>query len=140
MGAIDDMTRNKVINMSPLVGKYDEPEDPESAAEIITQKVETAAAEKEAAKEAEIAEKQRIAAEKAEEKAAKERAKLVEKERIAAEKERIRREKENATVRTKTKSSSKKTAADRFIGNVLGSAGSAIGRKITNKILKDIFK
>ena len=130
MGAIDDMTRNKVINMSPLVGKYDEPEDPESAA----------AAEKEAAKEAEIAEKQRIAAEKAEEKAAKERAKLAEKERIAAEKERIRREKENAAVRTKTKSSSKKSAADRFIGNVLGSAGSAIGRKITNKILKDIFK
>lgn len=140
MGAIDDMTRNKIINMSTLIGKYDEPEDPESAAEIITQKVETAAAEKEAAKEAEIAEKQRIAAEKAEEKAAKERAKLAEKERVAAEKERIRREKENAAARNRTKSSSKKSATDRFIGNVLGSAGSAIGRKITNKILKDIFK
>lgn len=140
MGAIDDMMRNKVINMSPLVGKYDEPEDPESAAEIITQISETKAAEAQAAKEAEIAEKQRIAAEKAEEKAAKERAKLAEKERIAAEKERIRREKENATVRTKSKSSSKKSAADRFLGNVIGSAGSAIGRKITNKILKDIFK
>ena len=140
MGAIDDMTRNKVINMSPLVGKYDEPEDPESAAEIINQISETKAAEAQAAKEAEIAEKQRIAAEKAEEKAARERAKLAEKERIAAEKERIRREKENATVRTKTKSSSKKSAADRFLGNVIGSAGSAIGRKITNKILKDIFK
>ena len=125
--------------MSPLVGRYDEAEDPESAAEIISQKAETAAAEKEAAKEAEIAEKQRIAAEKAEEKATKERAKLAEKERIAAEKERIRREKEDAAVRTKPKSSSKKSATDRFIGNVLGSAGSAIGRKITNKILKDIF-
>jgi len=137
MGAIDDMSRNKLINMSPLCGKYDDAEDPESAAEIIQQKVETAAAEKEAAREAEIAEKQRIAAEKAEEKAAKERIKLAEKERAAAEKERAQREK--ATSARNTKSSSK-TLTDRFLGNVVGSIGSAAGRKITNKILKDLFK
>jgi hypothetical protein len=137
MGAIDDMSRNKLINISPLCGKYDEVEDPESAAEIIQQKVETAAAEKEAAREAEIAEKQRIAAEKAEEKAAKERIKLAEKERAAAEKERSQRER--ATSARNAKSSSK-TLTDRFLGNVVGSIGSAAGRKITNKILKDLFK
>ena len=138
MGAIDDMTRNKVINMSALIGKYDEAEDPESASEIISQRAETKAAEAQAEKEALLAEKARKEAEKAEEKAEKERLKLAEKEKVAAERERIRREKEAAQA-TKAKSS-KKSTADRFLGNVLGSAGSAIGRNITNKILKDLFK
>ena len=128
MGAIDDITRNKVINMSPLCGKYDEEQDPESAAEIIQQKAETKAAEEQARLEEEAAEKQRIAADKAAEKAAEklanERAKQAEKERIAAEKAKAKQ----------------KSSADRFLGNVLGSAGSAIGRNITNKIFKDIFK
>lgn len=135
MGAIDDMTRNKVINMSPLSGKYDEAEDPESASEIITQKAETKAAEAQAAKEAELAEKAAKEAERAEEKAAKERAKLAEKERIAAERERARQEKEAAQAKAK-----QKKLTDRFLGNVVGSIGSATGRKITNKILKDLFK
>jgi len=135
MGAIDEMTRNKVINMSPLAGKYDEAEDPESAAEIITQKAETKAAEEKAVKEAELAEKAAKEAQKAEEKAAKERAKLAEKERVAAEREQARREKEAAQARAK-----QKKLADRFLGNVVGSIGSATGRKITNKILKDLFK
>jgi DNA helicase HerA-like ATPase len=56
MGAIDDLSRNKVINMSSLAGKYDEVEDPESAAEIIAQKAETKAAEELAEKEQKIAE------------------------------------------------------------------------------------
>ena len=41
MGAIDGITRNKVINASPLCGKYDEAIDPESAAEVIQQKADT---------------------------------------------------------------------------------------------------
>ncbi len=152
MGAIDAMTRNKVINSSPFCGKYDEALDPESAAEVIQQKADTEAAEKQAKLEADAAEKQRIEAEKAAEKAANEQAKLAEKERIAAQKaaekaeaERIKAEEkrraqaEREASRAKTNSRSRSNA-DRFLGNVLGSAGSAIGRKITNKLLKDIFK
>ena len=64
------------------------------------------------------------------EKAEAERVKAEEKRRVQAERE-----------ASKAKTSSKaKSGTDRFLGNILGSAGSAIGRKITNKILKDIFK
>ncbi|MBQ2672447.1 DUF853 family protein [Candidatus Saccharibacteria bacterium] len=128
MGAIDDITRMKIINNSPLSGKYDEVVDSESAAEIITQKAETKKAELEAEEQAKLAEKQQKEAERAAERAAKEQAKLEKAEQAAA------------------KSSAKKTAAktkslgDRFLGNVIGSLGSGIGRKISNKILKDLFK
>lgn len=135
MGAIDDLSRNKVINMSPLAGKYDEAENPESAAEIIAQKAETKAAEELAEKEQKIAEKAAKDAEIAEEKAAKERARLAEKEQKAYEREQTKREKEQKAASTK-----QKKLADRFLGNVIGSIGSAAGRKISNKIFKDLFK
>ena len=38
MGSIDDMTRNKIINNSPLLGKYDEAIDANSAHEKVTEK------------------------------------------------------------------------------------------------------
>ena len=75
-----------------------------------------------------MAEKERIAAQKALEKAEAERIKAEEKRRAQAEREANKTKKQ---VKSKT---------DRFLGNVIGSAGSAIGRKITDKILKDIFK
>ena len=150
MGAIDSLTRNKIINASPLVGKYDEALDPESAAEIIQQKTDTEAAEASARLEAEAAEKQQIAAEKAAEKAASEQAKLAEKERIAAQKalekaeaarikaeEKRRLQAEREAIKAKERS---QKTRDRLLGNILGSAGSTIGRKITDKIFKDIFK
>ena len=150
MGAIDGITRNKVINASPLCGKYDEALDPESAAEIIQQKADTKAAETAAAEEAEIARKQQEMADKAAEKAANEQAKLAEKERIAAQKaiekaeaqrikdeEKRRAQAEREAIKAKEKS---QKARDRLLGNILGSAGSTIGRKITDKIFKDIFK
>ena len=56
------------------------------------------------------------------------RIKAEEKRRLQAEREAI-----------KAKERSQKTR-DRLLGNILGSAGSTIGRKITNKIFKDIFK
>lgn len=150
MGAIDAITRNKVINASPLVGKYDEVLDTESAAEIIQQKADTKAAEAAATAEAEAAEKQRIAAEKAAEKAADEQAKLAEKERIAAQKaaekaeaERIKAEEKRRAQAEKEAEKAKQRAQktkDRLIGNIAGSVGSTIGRKITDKIFKDIFK
>ena len=128
MGAIDGMTRNKIINNSPLCGKYDEAENPESAAEIIEQKAETKAAEEKAREEAALAAKQQAEANKAAAKAADEQAKLAEKERKAAERA------------ASTAKSKQKTLGDRFLGNVVGSLGSTVGRKITNKILKDLFK
>lgn len=150
MGAIDGITRNKVINMSPLAGKYDEALDPESAAEIIQQKADTLAAEAVAKEEAEAAQKQQEMAEKAAEKAANEQAKLAEKEFKAAQKaaekaeaERIRAEEKRRLQAEREALKAKqevKKKADRFFGNVIGSAGSAIGRKITNKLFKDIFK
>lgn len=135
MGAIDDMTRNKIINQSALAGKYDEAEDPESAFEIIEQRMETKLAEQKAVKEAELAEKAAKEAEKAEEKAAKERVKLAEKERVAAEREQAKREKEAAQAKAK-----QRKLADRIIGNVAGSAASTVGRKLTDKLLKGLFK
>ena len=150
MGAIDAITRNKVINASPLAGKYDEALDPESAAEIIQQKADTLAAEVAAKEEAEIARKQQEMADKAAEKAANEQAKLAEKELKAAQKaaekaeadrikaeERRRVQAEREAQKAKEKS---QKAKDRLLGNILGSAGSTIGRKITDKIFKDIFK
>lgn len=82
MGTIDDITRNKVINSSTLIGKYDEAIERDSAFEeldkLIKAQVEAEEAEKRAieeAKEAEKAlkeaEKERIAKEKLEEKAKK---------------------------------------------------------------------
>ncbi|MBQ8156288.1 DUF853 family protein [Candidatus Saccharibacteria bacterium] len=146
MGAIDGVTRNKIINASPLVGKYDEPENPESAAEIIQQKADTKAAETAAAEEAKIAQKQQEMADRAAEKAANEQAKLAEKERIAAEKAAAKAESDRIKAEEKRRAQAERDAkkvkskADRFLGNVIGSAGSAIGRKITDKILKDLFK
>ena len=150
MGAIDGITRNKVINASPLIGKYDEVVDAESAAEIIQQKADTKVAEADAQAEAEAAEKQQIAADKAAEKAANEQAKLAEKERIAAEKaaakaeaDRIKAEEKRrveAEKEAKKAKEKKKKMADRLLGNVVGSVGTTLGRKITNKIFKDIFK
>ena len=150
MGAIDAITRNKIINASPFCGKYDEILDPESAAEIIQQKADTKAAETAAREEAEAAEKQQIAANKAAEKAANEQAKLAEKERIAAQKaaekaeaDRIKaEEKRRLEAEREAKKAKEKVqkTKERLLGNILGSAGSTIGRKITDKILKDIFK
>ncbi len=150
MGAIDSVSRNKVINSSPICGKYDEAIDVESAAEILQQKAETRAAEEQAKTEAEAAEKQRLAAEKAAEKAADEQAKLAEKERIAAEKaaekaeaERIKAEERRRIAAEKEAKKAKEKvqkAKDRLIGNIAGSVGSTLGRKITDKIFKDIFK
>ncbi|MBQ1298513.1 DUF853 family protein [Candidatus Saccharibacteria bacterium] len=150
MGAIDGITRNKIINSSPLCGKYDEVIDSESAAEIIQQKADTRLAEESARAEAELAEKQKVLAEKAAEKAANEQAKLAEKERIAAEKaaekaEAVRvkaEEKRRLEAEREAKKAKEKTKkmTDRFLGNIIGSVGSSVGRKISSKIFKDLFK
>ena len=68
LGTIDDITRNKIINSSSIVGKYDSDSDNESAYEVINQINE----EKEKIKQEEIQKKEEQLKEKEEEKKRKE--------------------------------------------------------------------
>ena len=90
IGVIDDLTRNKIINNSPLCGKYDEDVDNESAHDIITKKNE----EKAAIKAEEEAKKAEVAAKKEQEKIEKEEAKKKAEEERAKAKEDREKEKE----------------------------------------------
>ena len=76
MGTIDDISRNKIINSSTLIGKYDEPVERDSAYEelnsLITQKLEEEEElrqlklqEKEEEKQRKLEEKEKKEAEKA---------------------------------------------------------------------------
>ena len=82
IGVIDDMTRNRIINNSPLCGKYDEDLDDESAFEKISKKNEEKAEEE-----------AKIKAEKEQAKADKEAAKKLAEEEKA--KRKAEREKKN---------------------------------------------
>ncbi|MBQ3474821.1 MAG: DUF853 family protein [Bacilli bacterium] len=114
IGVIDDFTRNKFINNSPLCGKYDEDVDNESAHEVISKKNEERAAKK-AEEDAKIAE----------EKAKKEEAKIkAEEEKQKAKEE---REKKNSPQYKLGKKVVNKTT-DKLLNRVL------------NKIFKGIFK
>ncbi len=117
MGAIDDISRAKIINSSTLVGKYDEVIDNESAYEILTQK------EEDKAKLIEE-EKQKAIEEKEAEKKKKEEEKEAEKKKKEEEKEKQR------------KSKKMERLGDRLVGN----AASTVERKILNSVLKNIFK
>ena len=64
IGVIDAMTRNRIINNSPLCGKYDEDIDDESAFEKITKKNEERDKEREALEQAKLEEKQKKEEEK----------------------------------------------------------------------------
>lgn len=135
MGTINDMVRMKVINNSPLCGKYDEAIDAESAHEVITKKTEDKKAEEAAKAEAAAAEKQAAIEAKAEEK----RLATEEKQKLA-----IQREQEKIAARKKAEEEKKKQKfekkvdkyADRFIGNIIGKAGSKVG----NSLFKNLFK
>ena len=82
IGVIDDMTRNRIINNSPICGKYDEDLDDESAYEKISKKNEEKAEEE-----------AKIKAEKEQAKADKEAAKKLAEEEKA--KRKAEREKKN---------------------------------------------
>ncbi len=154
MGVIDDMARQRIINNSPLVGKYDEEVDPESAYETITeQKV----------KEGEIS--QQVAQQSAVTQAQVEQnmAQAAPQQPVQANngfdpskypqyqngqmQPIYQQPVQQATQSTKaTKKAEDKTAkkiekyADRAVGNVIGSASSAVGRSLMNKIIKGLFK
>lgn len=117
MGAIDDISRSKIINNSPLLGKYDDAIDNESAYELLSQKEENKARELEE-------EKQRIIEEKEAERKKKEEEKEAERKKKEEEKEKTR------------KSKKMERLGDRLVGN----AASTVERKFLNSILKNIFK
>ena len=150
MGAIDDISRQKIINISPLAGKYDETIDAESAKEQL-EKANTQPAVEPIAAPAQQTVTQQAPAQSAttpsnnaldninkyneslasrrannaqataQEPLTKAEAKKVETARAKAEK------KQNKKIEKYT---------DRFIGNVIGRAGSKLG----DKLFKNIFK
>lgn len=72
MGTIDEITRNKTINSSILVGKYDEILERESAYEELNEMIKQKIEEEERIKQQELEEKEAIKRQKEEEKAKKE--------------------------------------------------------------------
>ncbi|MBR5370036.1 MAG: DUF853 family protein [Bacilli bacterium] len=88
MGVIDDISRNKIINSSSLLGKYDEVQERESAYEeidelnrLVKEKIEQEAKEKEEAKQKQLEEKEAEKLAKLEEKTKKEEERLAEKKK-----------------------------------------------------------
>ena len=110
MGVIDEISRNKVINSSNLLGKYDEPIERESAYE-------------------EIAELNRLVKEKIEAEAAEKQAKLEEKTKKEEERlaEKKKREEEKA----------KKNSVQYKLGKKVANAAT---NKVINKGLNALFK
>lgn len=128
MGVIDDITRNKMINQSPLCGKYEETLERDSAYEeldkMIKEKIE-AEEERKAQEEAKAAEK----AAKEAEKAAKE-AEKAQKEALR-EAEKKKREAEKA----------KKNSLEYKLGKkVANKAADKLINKGLNTIMKKFFK
>ena len=114
IGVIDDMTRNRIINNSPLCGKYDEDNNDESAHEIISKKNEEKAEEE-----------AKINAEKEQAKADKEAAKKLAEEEKA--KRKAEREKKNNPMYKTGK-------------RLAGKLETRVFTKVFNKIWKSIFK
>ena len=118
MGVIDEMTRNKIINNSPICGKYETEIDNESAYEKLTEKYETIEKEKQE-------EKERIE----EEKRLKEEEKQIEKLKRQEEKEKREKERERKnSIEYKLGKKVANKTADKLINKGL------------NSIFKKIFK
>ena len=129
MGAIDEMSRLKVINSSILYGKYDEAVDNESAHEIVSKKYQDKMEEEELAKQQK--EEERLAKEKAKEE---EKAKK-EEERLAKEKAREEEKKK------KEEEKQRKNSVGYKLGKkVANKTADKLINKGLNKILKGIFK
>lgn len=129
MGTIDDISRNKIINSSAIVGKYEESIERDSAYEeldkLIKEKLEAEAEEKRAIEEAKQKEKEAKEAEKA--------AKQAEKDQKAAERdaEKKRKEAERA----------KKNSIEYKLGKkVVNKTTDKLINKGLNTIFKKIFK
>ncbi|MBQ8157265.1 DUF853 family protein [Candidatus Saccharibacteria bacterium] len=125
MGTINDGTRQRVINNSPLCGKYDETVDSESAHEKIAKLQTHDAPTGQDSAGTSPAEPQLSKAETKQQQAIQR-----EQERLAAKK---------AAEAEKQKQKYQKRAekyADRFVGNFIGKLGTKVADKIFKKILK----
>jgi DNA helicase HerA-like ATPase len=112
-GTIDDFARLRIVNSSPVSGKYDTEVDRESAYEMLQAK----AIQEEKAKK--------------EEKERKERQKQLEKEE---------KEREKAQKREESRKYNRKTLAERAADNVVGTIGREIGRSLIRGILGSLKK
>ena len=129
MGVLDDISRNKVINSSTLVGKYEEAVERDSAYEeldkMIKEKLEAAEAERQAQEEAKAAEKAAKEAEKA--------AKEAERAQKALEKEAEKKKREAEKA--------KKNSLEYKLGKkVANKAADKLINKGLNTIMKKFFK
>ncbi|NLK36277.1 MAG: DUF853 family protein [Gracilibacteraceae bacterium] len=112
-GTIDDFARLRIVNSSPVSGKYDTEVDRESAYEMLQAK----AIQEEKAKK--------------EEKERKERQKQLEKEE---------KEREKAQKREESRKYNRKTLAERAADNVVGTIGREVGRSLIRGILGSLKK
>ena len=111
MGVIDDITRNKVINSSPLAGKYDERVERDSAYEELDKMIKEQIEAKEAEKQAKI-----------------------------EEKEKIQKEKEEAKKKREEEKARKNSFEYKMGKKVMNSATNKLINKGLNKLFKGIFK
>ena len=126
MGAVTDAEREQKINDSLLYAKYAEPEDPETAYEILERLgIERAEALAKAKEQAEIA--------KAEAAAAKLREKEAEAAEAAARKEQEKAEREAAR-QEKLEADAKKRAAKQVGSTVAGTVGREVGKTVGGTI------
>ncbi len=143
MGAIDGIARQKIINESPFVGKYDTAIDPDSAFERI-QRMKAELAEQ-AISEGIIEQPVQYKGESPED---------IQRRNIEAFNAKLRENQAanqivpqqqqtapaKTTKTTKVSQSKLEKYADRAVGNMVGSASSAVGRNLMNKFLKSFFK
>ena len=132
MGTIDEMSRQKVINSSTILGKYDEPVERESAYEeiskindLIKEQIEAEEAQKQAEKDAKEQAKKEAEELKAAEKARKEEERKKKEEEREAEKKKKEEEK-----------AKKNNPVYKFGRKAVNSAET----KIINKFLNKLFK
>lgn len=129
MGSIDEISRNKIINNSPLVGKYDEAIDNESAYEIVSKKYEEQ-------REQEEQERQK----KEEEKQAKEQEKQEEKLRKEEEKQAKEQERQEAKLKREEEQKKKNAPIYKLRKKVTNKAVDKVLNKGLNKLFKNLFK
>ena len=129
MGVIDDTGRNKIINNSPIVGKYEETQERDSAYEeldkLIKEKIAAEEEEKRAIQEAKDKEKAAKEAEKA--------AKEAERDKKAAEREAEKKRKEAERAK-------KNTIEYKLGKKVVNKTTDKLINKGLNTIFKKIFK
>lgn len=129
MGTIDDITRNKIINSSTLLGKYDETIERDSAFEeldkMIKASIEAKEEEKRAIEEAKEAEK---------------RAKEAEKERKAKEKLEAQAKKDLEKAKKAEERAKKNTVQYKLGKKVVNKTVDKMLNKTLNKVMKSLFK